>query len=403
MKYPLLSKIYYKDRESYGKAYEERYHSAAAYRLPITLKAGPAFVLSTMELSQKIEKLLINSAKLQALLKELPSVAIRQFLYSCIVDEIQQTNEIEGVRSTRREISQVLQNTDPNKPLRFQGLVKKYDRLMDLENEIPLENCQDIRNLYDEIVLSEVLEEYPENQPDGKVFRSSPVSVVSGSFGTHEKELHRGLSSEEEIMSTMEAALALLHEEELPELVRISVFHYLFGYIHPFYDGNGRMARFISSYQISSIVQPLIALRLSYTVKNYDCKKYYHAFETCNDPKNKGDLTPFVLAFLDILLKACQNLMTELTDIHKKLDFYSEQIYEKFHMLPAKEQSLLFILVQNHIFTDERMTAKELADAIKKSLPWAQKRLKQFEEQGLVTHTRQGHKVVYHIILDALE
>ncbi len=30
-------------------------------------------------------------------------------------------------------------------------------------------------------------------------------------------------------------------------LVSIAVFHYLFGYVHPFYDGNGRMARYLSS------------------------------------------------------------------------------------------------------------------------------------------------------------
>lgn len=61
-------------------------------------------------------------------------------------------------------------------------------------------------------------------------------------------------------------ALMILADEAIPALVRVSVFHFLFAYIHPFYDGNGRTNRFISSYVLSRSFSPIVGYRLSYSV-----------------------------------------------------------------------------------------------------------------------------------------
>ena len=58
-----------------------------------------------------------------------------------------------------------------------------------------------------------------------------------------------------------------LNNDDINFLIRIAVFHYAFGYIHPFYDGNGRTSRFISSYLLSQRLEDLVSFRLSYTIK----------------------------------------------------------------------------------------------------------------------------------------
>lgn len=90
----------------------------------------------------------------------------------------------------------------------------------------------------------------------------------------------------------MEKALQFLHTDSCDYLLRIAVFHYLFGYIHPFYDGNGRTSRFISSYLLSQKLNSSIGYRLSYTIKEH-LPQYHEAFKICNHYNNKGDLTPF--------------------------------------------------------------------------------------------------------------
>ena len=73
-------------------------------------------------------------------------------------------------------------------------------------------------------------------------------------------------NSEKTIKAAVDSALAQTYEN-IEILIRISIFHYLIGYIHPFYNGNGRLSRFVSSYLLSRDLEPLLSYRLSYTIK----------------------------------------------------------------------------------------------------------------------------------------
>ena len=44
------------------------------------------------------------------LMQSLPSIALNQYIKTCLIDEIKMTNEIEGVYSTRKEINDILDN-----------------------------------------------------------------------------------------------------------------------------------------------------------------------------------------------------------------------------------------------------------------------------------------------------
>ena len=89
----------------------------------------------------------------------------------CLIDEIVLTNKIEGVNSTRKEITEVLEKLSEKKSdRRFHGLVMKYSMLMDCAS-LKLDTCQDVRDIYNDLVLREVVEENPHDAPDGVIFR----------------------------------------------------------------------------------------------------------------------------------------------------------------------------------------------------------------------------------------
>lgn len=197
-----------------------------------------------------------------AVANTLPQLAISQFTSKCLIDEILLTNNIEGVHSTRKEIGEILQDLSTrDKRNRFVGLVAKYAALEDNQS-MSFKTCQDIRKVYDDIFYEEIKATDPENLPDGEMFRKSGVEVQSAT----QKVIHKGLSPESKIIDTMNQSLAVLNNDDIDIFIRIAVFHYLFGYIHPFYDGNGRTSRFISSYLLSRQLNPLIGYRLSYIV-----------------------------------------------------------------------------------------------------------------------------------------
>ena len=112
----------------------------------------------------------------------------------------------------------------------------------------------------------------------------------------------------------------------MPLLARVAIFHYLFEYIHPFYDGNGRTARFIVSYFLAGRFHRLVALRLSVLIKK-NKKRYYELFRETDSEWNCGDLTPFVLGFTEIVLATFDDISLLLNNKIMQLTKYRQRLY----------------------------------------------------------------------------
>ena len=171
----------------------------------------------------------------------------------------------------------------------------------------------------------------------------------------------------------MEKALFILHNKSIPPLIRISVFHYLFGYIHPFYDGNGRTNRFISSYLLSKELEPLISYHLAKTIKQ-NISKYYKSFDYTNDTDNRGDLTGFITNFLEIILASIEALIDSLEDKIERLHYFEQILLSNFK--DKTDYGILHLLLQNSLFGLEPLSAREMAEMLDKSYVTINNRLK---------------------------
>lgn len=247
MKYESLRKLYYKDPKLYQQEYDSRWNGRAAIHIDFDVSGKPAFFEENNEVILLAFQIMTCDKKILSISKDLPPIALQQYRKKCLIDEIVLTNKIEGVHSSRKEIGETLavldeQSAAKGKHHRFIGLVNKYTKLTNRES-VSLASCEDIRNIYNELVLEEVIAENSQNAPDGKIFRKDQATVRSAT----ERVIHAGLTPEKKIVEAMEKALAFLHDDSIPWLFRICIFHYMIEYIHPFYDGNGRLGRFILS------------------------------------------------------------------------------------------------------------------------------------------------------------
>ena len=395
MEYELLSKIFYKKPTEYESIYDARFNSEASIKLPIKIHENVGFIFNTNEITKLLVKIYKTINKINLLRTHLPNIATNSYIIKSLKDEIALTNEIEGVRSTRKEIEDAIDSIKNDKSARFKGLVDKYFKL--ISNEIiPLNNCEDIRTIYDALVLPEIEKE---NLPDGILFRKEPVQVVSAT----QKEKHRGIMPESKIIESLDLCLDFLKSDDIDSLTKISAFHYLFGYIHPFYDGNGRTSRFISSYLIKNELDVLLALKLSYTVKN-NINKYYKAFDVCNDRKNKGDITFFVVTFLELLSQASDDLYTKIADLNDQLNYYNNIINTLVNekVLNDKQAKCIFILCQNRLFDDTYMNMNTLTELLEKSDTTTRKILKSLESKNLLVKSRNKNQYLYSANLDSL-
>ena len=395
-KYPGMYKSYFelKSKEKAKKLAEELRNSISSIQLYNYIGKDQGFIIYCDELIQELHAINDINQKIWILANKLPTVALRQFLNHAVVEEIHQTNEMENVHSTRKEIKDemiVIQNGKKGK--RFDGMIRKYDLLLQRE-EIPLITCSDIRNLYDSFVLDEVIKENPTDVPDGLYFRQGPVSVTK-----YTDTVHEGVFAESALNEAMENALAFLNNDDYDPLIRVSAFHYLFGYIHPFYNGNGRMSRFISSYYLSSVrIHFLVSLRLSYVIKSHRAQ-YYRMYKITNDPRNYGDLTRFVVDFLVFIREACEQVQSFLIEKNESLEHYNNIISKTPYDDDTKQ--LLYVLSQIAICESDSLSLKELAKVTNTSLYLLNKRLSIISDYLILS--RVGTSKMYRADLQKLD
>lgn len=392
-----LYKLFYADSSAFNAEYDKRFNDENTIHLDIKIGEHSAFVCESAEIFKLIISIERTNNLINRICSNLPGIALSQFQQRCLIDEIVLTNNIEGVHSTRKEISEILQDLSKNnKRERFVGLVKKYVLLMKNET-LSLQIPKDIRKIYDDIFYEEIKATDPDDLPDGQIFRKSDVGVYSPTG----KKIHDGLFPESKIISVMKKSLDFLNNSNYDFLLRIAVFHYLFGYIHPFYDGNGRTSRFISSYLLSQGLNKLIGYRISFTIKE-NINKYYEAFKICNHYNNRGDLTPFAEMFLKIVDISMQQLYQALSERSEKLMHYVNLITQ----LPnADDESMCRIydyLIQAALFSNIGISQKELEYEMGLSYNTVRSRLKRIPEELLITN-KQGNRSFYLLHLKTVD
>lgn len=395
MEYKKLLTLSYTDEKEYQEVYKSRINSESAVLLDFEVSGNQAFYIINQEILMLVTKIASVDKDLGAMMTNLPNIAILQYTRQILIDEIKQTNDIENVFSTKKQIKSTLSKIEKNSfNGRFNGLIRKYQAL-EKKADIPLDSCVDIRKLYDEIVLPEVVEEDSEDRPDGVLFRKDSVSVYSDTG----KEIHVGSYPESQIISNLTSALKILNDKNENYLVSAAVFHYLFAYTHPFYNGNGRIDRFISSYYISKYLNHLTAYRLSYIIKKHK-SQYYKMFTETNDKRNKGDLTPFIIQFLEFILKAEMELCEEIFNRIKMQNYYSSRL--KQLSLTGLDDKIAFYLLLNALFDNEGLSISRLQKIVGKSYTTVKKSIEQLQKLDILRAEPSGKAILYEIDLDKI-
>lgn len=393
MKYNLLTKVYYSDRDNYEAVYHERFEKGI--KLDLSINGFQAFYSDEINIYKSLLEIERVNSDIVNLARRLPGAALAQYEKRCLIDEIILTNDIEGVYSTRREIGAILNELEEkNRKNRFYGLVNKYV-MLNKGIDIPMNSSKDIRDLYDELFLDEIEAEDPDDVPDGIFFRKGPVNVMN----SRQKIIHEGLLPESAIIDAMDKSLRILNNNDIEIIVRTALFHYLFGYIHPFYEGNGRTSRFISSYMLGKAIHPLTSYKLSYVIKD-NINQYYKAFKNCNDKHNRGDLTPFVLFFLDTIVQVCQQLREDLNERFERLNDLAHQLNK--YTDDDEMHKLYYVLLQAALFSEEGIPTAGLLELSEVSRPTLLKRLNEIRDKGLLSISTNGKIKYYKLDIDAI-
>lgn len=397
MKFISLTKYFYQHtQEEYETEYIRRLEApfTVHFNIPIhqynRKNAYPAFLCYTGEILRLVEKFYKTYEQFLYTVNTVPPVVLYQFTRLSIVEEVKSTNDIEGVRSTKKEIREIIEKKGAHYH-RLQSVVHQYLELLG-EEEIKFDTCQDIRNFYDDFTHQEITRENPQNRLDGSLFRKEPVQIEAATG----KTIHQGLYPESRIIEALDQALRILHSEEYPLLIRLALFHYFFVYIHPFYDGNGRTDRFITSYFLSRQFHRLLAVRLSIYIKR-NKSRYYHMLEEADSERNRGDMTPFVMGFLEILIGSTEDTIGVLSRKNEQMRKYESRI-DAFQLQDKLLKEIYITLLQAALFYGEGISMADLMKVTGKNRGTIQKRIDEIPGNHLIV-TKAGKTNYYKLNL----
>ena len=365
-KYENLIKLYYKKRNIEEEYIKRRKNPAT---LITDLKINPIkrgnkildkeynlFYVNLLEHTLLQEKIMENSKKIISLSNpnKFPQIAIKEIINKILSNELDKTNKIEGIETIKSEIYSSLKDDKKSskKNNKLEGIVKKYKDIMEknFKDTQHIDNLSSFRKIYDE--MFEGFEKSGNYKLDGKYFRKNTVKVINGLGNT----IHIGVNGEEAIEKNIEDLIQFMNRKDIPFLIKASISHFFFEYIHPFYDGNGRFGRYLLSLYLARKLDILTAFSVSYSIsKNLD--DYYKSFVEVEDVNNYGEITFFVGNILETIKKGQEEIIKLLNDSIMKLS-YSFEIFEEITKnLILKEKDILFIYLQNYLFNDFEKTS----------------------------------------------
>jgi len=397
-----LHKIFHENSTPvFNRVYEERISFHSTIKLGLHIKpmgqgnTYELYYVPTNRMLKMISELFIISKELDSRYRELPNIARKQFIIECIAEELYNTNELEGIRSTREEIvrstKDILFNRKSKK--RFESMISSYFRLLDLDDIAYPRTSKDVRKIYDNITGGEI---DPQDLPDGEVFRKGIAYVLKQS-GTG-KVVHQGVFPETQIINLIDKLLQFMNDEQLdiPNVIKVAVGHYYFGYIHPFYDGNGRTARFISSMYLAKDLGNISSLALSRGCNKYK-SKYLEAFEISNSIRSRGEMNSFIETFLEIMIDELKAMNAELKEKSYLLDIAAQKINSDTSLshLPKVFRDFMFVMAQNYFFdSSSGLTVAELSNILGKSPATVRKMAKYLLDLSLVE--QKGERPAYY-------
>lgn len=364
MEYRTLARLFHADRsmDSYAnhdRLARQRLEADSTFTTGIGTPLGELFIATPRCVCMLTQKVLLAERQVSAMWRSIPGAMRWNYIYHAISEELLATNEMEGVRSTRKETEaavaaarQARTEGDMEKA-RFGEFAKLYLNLTNRDVELP-KTLEDIRDIYDKIALDEIDDK---NRPDGELFRKGDVEVQ----GPHGTVIHSGVSSEARISALLAQMMDLARSDTIPFLQRAIASHFLFEYTHPFYDGNGRTGRYLLALYLSNDLTLPTVLSLSRTIAE-NKNEYYKAFTEAEDKLNSGELTFFVYTILGLIERAQESLIEELgvkIDQLDKATVLRDELRRE-HALSTNATLLLYAVMQEELFdTTKSMTLED--------------------------------------------
>ncbi len=279
----------------------------------------PDFFYNEKEIASVLEECHIEQGKLLSKMEILGISEKEEKILSTITSDIIKSSEIEGYILNKEQVRSSIAR---RLGIQTSKLVNS-DRNIDAVVEMMLDATQNYEQpLTEERLFSWHACLFPTGYSgmykiDVGKYRENPMQVVSGGIGL--EKVHYEALKPEQVSSEMQKFLEWINSDFCDGFVKSAIAHLWFVTIHPFDDGNGRIARTISDMLLCrSDKSSLRFYSMSTQIMN-EKNDYYSILERTQ--KGTLDITEWIKWFLNCILKAINLSFEQTCSILKKYGY----------------------------------------------------------------------------------
>ena len=313
-----------------------------------------------------------------------PQQSTRLYGTKAMEDEILSTFRIEQIDTSRESVRRILSGQAPkdDEEHRICGMKQGLEFIADRSHTITEEN---LFRLY-QMTIGDFLPEEDRLLP-GHWYRHDGVTVIDG------KTEHIGLPWQK-LPAYMKELTAFAAEKAAQnDLIKAAALHFALTYLHPYFDGNGRMARLLHLwYLVQQGYSSALFVPMSRFVEE-SCARYYKAYTRVEQNQQISgvlDVTPFLVYFAE----SVYHRLGEDQPQPRTLQAFEEALRQG--KITEKERALWqFVLTAygSEEFSTKRLE-KDFGDAAYATL---RSFVLKFENLGLLTSVHYGSRVKYRI------
>ncbi len=223
-------------------------------------------------------------------------------------------------------------------------------------------------------------------------YRTHEEHIVSGMFGR--ERVHYIAPTPDRIEDEMGLFLSWFNQEQtMPTIIASAIAHFWFVSIHPFEDGNGRIARILSDILLARGDKSELRFYNISSEINRDKKHYYEILE--KEQKGDGDLTEWIVWYTRTLIAALDEANVSVSTTLNKSLFWQKNMGVS---LSEREIRILNMFLDGY---EAKITTKTWANLADCSKDTAQRDIQDLVSKGILMDDTPGTKrPSYSIIYD---
>ncbi len=215
-------------------------------------------------------------------------------------------------------------------------------------------------------------------------YRTGEMQVISGGFGR--EIVHYEAVSAQNVKTEMARFFQWLNSNNKQDsVIKAAITHLWFVIIHPFDDGNGRIARAISDMLLARSDKSRRRFYSMTAQINKERKKYYEALEKTQRNNPESDITHWLKWFLKCLKNAILSSEKTLERIMIKAEFWTQHAKTSFN---DRQKLMLNKLLDGNFIG--KLQSSKWAKICKCSQDTAIRDIKDLIEKGILQQQESG-------------